>query len=72
MSACDECLRRAWLLGDLAGHLEKGPRRTEALALTSPDLIAAFGGADRATISDRHARFNPRGARAAVTAAWPI
>lgn len=69
MSACDDCLRRAWLLGDLAGHIERGPRRTEALALASPDLIAAFGGSERATIRDRHARFDARRARDAVTAA---
>lgn len=69
MSACDDCLRRAWLLGDLAGHLERGPRRAGVLAMPSQQLIAAFAGGDRPAITQRHAAFSPARARAAVAAA---
>ena len=53
--ACDACLRRAWLLSDLSGHLEKavadtpGQRASELLALDDRGLAAALakGDADR-------------------------
>jgi DNA processing protein len=45
MSACAECLRRAWLLGRLASHLEPVRNRLdELLPLPSRDLIAAVAG----------------------------
>jgi DNA processing protein len=48
IEACDLCLRRAWLLGRLAGRLEpERSRVTEALALDDERLIAAVGGRQR-------------------------
>jgi DNA processing protein len=45
MSACDGCMRRAWLLGRLGGHLESVRRRLdELLALPDRELIEAIGG----------------------------
>src|SRR4051794_37686791 len=44
--ACDRCLRRSWLIGRLAGHLDHARGRIDSvLALCNEDLIAAFGGA---------------------------
>jgi len=43
--ACDGCMARSWLLGRLAGHLEKARARIEqVLALGDDDLIEAIGG----------------------------
>ena len=51
MSACDDCLRRAWLVGRLAAHLE--PARAhidEVLGLDDQELLAAVGGRQRTRI----------------------
>jgi DNA processing protein len=46
--ACGDCLRRAWLVGSLAGHIEKaasrepGHRAHELLALSDEDLTGAI------------------------------
>ena len=53
--ACPDCLRRAWLIGELAGHIEKavdnraGSRAHELLALADDQLAEAMAGsrADR-------------------------
>jgi len=54
MTACDACLRRAWLLGRLSGHLDlaraQGRRLREVLALAPEALLDALGGADRTSI----------------------
>lgn len=43
--ACDACLRRTWLLGRMAGHLDHARARIAAvLELDDRDLIAALGG----------------------------
>jgi DNA processing protein len=43
--ACDRCLRRTWLLGRMAGHLEHARARIAAvLELGDEELIAALGG----------------------------
>jgi DNA processing protein len=48
MSACSGCLRRSWLLGRLAGHLEPARNRLdELLALPDAELIDAIGGRRR-------------------------
>jgi DNA processing protein len=45
LGACDRCLRRSWLLGRLAGHLEVARARIgELLGLGEAELIAAVGG----------------------------
>lgn len=66
MSACDDCLRRAWLLGMLADHLDRGRRHAGALALCDGDLIAGFGGAGAPELARRHRAFDPRRARERV------
>jgi len=46
--ACDACTARTWLLGRLAGHIERARARIEAvLALGDDELIAAVGGRQR-------------------------
>ncbi|WP_372789487.1 DNA-processing protein DprA [Paraconexibacter sp.] len=66
-SACDTCLRRAWLLGRLAGHLEHAPRARRALrdvlALDDLRLIAALGGGEVPVIHAERAAFDPQVAR---------
>jgi len=43
--ACDDCLRRTWLLGRMAGHLDHARARIAAvLELDDRELIAALGG----------------------------
>ena len=43
--ACDACLRRTWLLGRMAGHLDHARARIAAvLELDDGELIAALGG----------------------------
>ncbi|HEY6637914.1 MAG TPA: DNA-processing protein DprA [Solirubrobacterales bacterium] len=48
--ACGECLRRAWLVGSLAGHIDKavdrtaGNRARELLALSNEELARAMAG----------------------------
>ncbi|MGZ4264966.1 MAG: DNA-processing protein DprA [Solirubrobacteraceae bacterium] len=43
--ACDPCLRRTWLLGRMAGHLDHARARIAAvLELGEEELIAALGG----------------------------
>ena len=59
-TACDECARRAWLLGALAGHLEPVRGRIdELLALDDDALIEAVAGADRDSLRREHERFDP-------------
>lgn len=65
MSACDGCLRRAWLLARLAGHLETVRAAISALlALPDDDLIEAVAGDRRAEIWADLGRFAPHEARA--------
>lgn len=53
--ACDACLRRTWLIGRLAAHVERARherrRIGELLALSDDDLLAAVGGERRAEIA---------------------
>ncbi len=71
--ACAECLRRAWLIGSLAGHIEKavdratpGRRAHELLALSDADLSTALA-RSRAGEFLEHARArDPELMRAAV------
>lgn len=64
MSACcDSCARRSWLVGRLAGHIEKsrgdrGAIRT-LLALGDAELIDAVAGARRSEIAQELARVDP-------------
>lgn len=62
--ACDACLKRAWLLGRLAGYIEIARRAhaalPELLALSDERLIAAVGGRDVAQITDELAQVDPQ------------
>jgi DNA processing protein len=66
-AACDQCLRRAWLVSRLAGHLELvrhyGARLPEVLALSDERLIAALGGAATPAVREEYIRFDAGNAR---------
>jgi DNA processing protein len=58
--ACPECLRRAWLLARLAGHLDVARGEcSELLDLADEDLIEAVGGAATADVRDEWEAFGP-------------
>lgn len=62
--ACDRCLARSWLLGELGSHLEVARGRIAlVLALGDEELIAASGGARRAELRSGLARFDAAAAR---------
>jgi DNA processing protein len=53
--ACDVCLRRAWLLGRLAGHLDRARARVgELLALGDGDLVAALAPRNTSRVAAEH------------------
>jgi DNA processing protein len=55
--ACGECLKRAWLLSALSGHLDEVRAQIdELLVLGDRELIAAVGGRRRRALERRHAR----------------
>lgn len=50
--ACDDCLRRSWLLVRLAGHLDaERARLSELLDLDDEDVIEAVGGEHRVQVA---------------------
>lgn len=63
MNACDACLRRTWLLGALATHLERAPRTRrslrDVLALDDRELVAALAGERRAALESAYADLDP-------------
>ena len=74
--ACAACLRRAWLVGSLAGHIEKAADRTtpgsrahELLALSDQDLARAMAGARASSFLRRAGDRDPDRLRAAVAGA---
>jgi DNA processing protein len=54
MSACDKCLRRAWLLARLSGFIEIARRAhaalPEVLALSDDDLVRAVAGREQGVV----------------------
>ncbi|MEA2272830.1 MAG: processing protein [Solirubrobacteraceae bacterium] len=66
--ACDQCLRRSWLVAALAGHLEiawrqwRGP--SALLGLDDDALLEAVRAHDRRDILGGYRRFDARAARA--------
>jgi DNA processing protein len=73
MTACDQCLRRAWLLAALAPNLEiawraRKPLR-DILALDDEALMAALAGDGRERLAIRYANFSADHQRAECTAA---
>jgi DNA processing protein len=76
--ACPDCLRRAWLIGSLSGHIETavsdtdGARAHEVLALPDVDLAKAMARGQAASFLDRAAARESARLRAAVegASAW--
>jgi DNA processing protein len=74
--ACGDCLRRAWLIGSLAGHIERavdktipGSRAHELLALSNQDLAKAMARSAAQEFLERAASRDPRRLLAAVAGA---
>ena len=65
--ACEDCLRHAWLLDALAGHVSRAHERfgcaDSLLALDDRDLLAALAGRRWADLEARLERFAPETAR---------
>jgi DNA processing protein len=76
--ACGECLRRAWLIGSLAGHIEKavsdtaGNRAGEVLALPDEELARAMARSQAPSFIERAGSRDPERMLAAVAGsrAW--
>ena len=76
--ACGECLRRAWLVASLAGHIEKavsdtpGNRAHEVLALPDEELARAMARSHAPSFIERAAARDPERMLAAVAGsrAW--
>jgi DNA processing protein len=68
--ACDACLRRAWLIARLAGHIDlHRDRLGPLLALDDAALIAALAGRRREQVESEWARFDVAAARERATEA---
>ena len=75
-AACADCLRRAWLIGDLAGHIETavdrtrpGSRAHELLALPDEELARAMGRSRAGEFLERAGSRDPGRLREQVAAA---
>ena len=73
MTACDDCLRRTWLIARLAGRIEvarhEHTRLPEVMALPDDQLIDALAGAEEPLVRSQRARFDPCAARSTARAA---
>jgi DNA processing protein len=73
--ACEECLRRAWLIASLAGHIENavddtpGNRAHELLALPNEELVHALARSKAREFLERAAAQDPERMRAAIDGA---
>jgi DNA processing protein len=73
--ACGKCLRRSWLIGSLAGHLDTavsdtpGNRAREVLALPNEELARAMAGGKAASFIDRAASRDLERMRSAISGA---
>jgi DNA processing protein len=73
--ACGDCLRRAWLVGSLSGHIETavsdspGSRAHEILALSDEDLARAMAGSRAGSFLARAAERDPERLQAATEGA---
>jgi DNA processing protein len=68
--ACSDCLRRAWLVGRLAGHLEAARAQiVEVLALPDEQLLAAVAGRRRDAVLGEYAALDHALLRARAGAA---
>jgi DNA processing protein len=69
-AACDRCIRRAWLLARMAGHIDVVRADIGAvMALADEDLIAAVGGAQTDSLRRELVDFDHDRARAAAATA---
>lgn len=67
LGACTACLRRGWLIGELAGHLEaERGRIAEVLGLGEDELIEGVGGRRRDAIHRALEAFDAAQSRAAL------
>ena len=70
--ACDDCLRRAWLVASLSGHIEKavsdspGGRASELLALADDQLARALAPRDHGDVLNEADGRDPERLRRAV------
>jgi DNA processing protein len=75
VEACDQCLRRAWLVAGLSAGIERALGRSpsrraqELLALPDDELTAAVAGGEHASVSERARARDPGRLRAAVAGA---
>ena len=73
MSACDDCLRRTWLIGRLAGAIElaRHEKRVlrELLALPDDALLDALGACAAPELGGKRVRLDPARMREAAAAA---
>jgi DNA processing protein len=74
--ACGDCLRRAWLIGSLSGHIERavdksipGRRAHELLALSNEDLAEAMARSAAREFLERASSRDPERLLAAVAGA---
>jgi DNA processing protein len=68
--ACDGCTASSWLLGRLAGNVDKARSRLEqVLALRDDDLIDAVGGRDKARLRAEFDALDVDGVRSRIRAA---
>lgn len=71
--ACDDCLRRAWLVGRVSGwieHARHGHRSLpEVLALSDTELVEAVARREQEVITAQLGRFDAAAARTATAAA---
>src|SRR5215213_6511521 len=78
--ACSDCLRRAWLIGSLAGFIDKavdnttGSRAHELLALPDEELARAIARSRADELLERSAEQDPERLRAAIAGAraWAV
>jgi DNA processing protein len=78
--ACPDCLRRAWLVGSLAGFIDKavdnttGSRAHELLALPDEELAKAMAQSRADELLERSAERDPERLRAAIAGAraWAV
>jgi DNA processing protein len=67
--ACDQCLKRTWLLGRLSGHLDQARGRIDdVLGLPDEELVAALAGNGRELVASEYARVAPVALRHRATA----
>ena len=78
--ACEDCLRRAWLVASLSGHIETavddspGRRASELLGLSNKELAVALARSDAPAVLEKADGHDPEAIRRAVSEAgcWAV